>query len=820
MPFLYWHYTIGLRIYFKRWYHTLAQVNHYFSLPDLLTTLFSPWKRLEDDSELVGFNPIKIFEKVTFNLISRGIGAVVRFFVFIFGSIVLGLVIVGGIVGFFLWIILPPISYPYFVQSYHWRERTIRHLVKDLKSSSHPLRSFVVSSPGRFLLSHTGLSPDQLASVLSGTIPSDFTATDFFSVLKELIDTKEISEEKLRHFGVTFADILLTASWWDSLAFQTDPLSQPLVFDSPGIGQELVFGYTPELNKYVYDYSRPQSFASHLVGREELVSRVERALSTSRNVIIIGQPGVGKRTVAFEFAHRASGGQFGTALSYKRVLELDYNFLLSDSFDINSKKNHLQKLLSEAAHAGNIILVIRDIHRLTNPQIEGLDFSDIFEKYLTQFHLPIIALSTQSDYEQFVAPLTRLRKYFEPIEVLPPSTEDATQILLGSARTWEVKTGIITTTPAVRAIISGSERFITEIPFPEKALELLDHVITFAQRQNIKSISVDHVNQVLSEKTGVSLARLTSKEKELLTKLEEVFHRQLVNQQTAVNLIAKSLRARSLGIKDDKRPIGSFLFLGPTGVGKTESAKVLSQIYYGDTKSVLRFDMAEYSGSEGLTRLIGSSVSGRPGVLTTAIKNSPASLLLLDEIEKSPPEIYNLFLALLDEGEITDGLNRKVLCRNLFVIATSNAGAEYIRQLVNQNVHGDQLQNSLVDYVQKQRIFSPEFLNRFDGVVVFEPLSPIHLTEIARLMLENLKTNLEQKNLHLQITPDLCSRLAQDGYEPAFGARPMRRLVDLTLGDLIATAILKGGLAEGDSFRIVSSAKMQYYIQKDGPQST
>ncbi|MBI2008269.1 ATP-dependent Clp protease ATP-binding subunit, partial [Candidatus Amesbacteria bacterium] len=725
MDFLSWHFTIGLRIYFKRWYFALARVNHYFSLPQLLLTLFSPWKRLLEQDNIPGFHPLRELEQLTFNLISRGIGAFVRICLFIVGSLVMAAVLLTGTLGLIVWLIIPFVSYPYYFKNFHPRPASVE-----------------------FFLSHAGLSGLKLPKSLP-----------IFSSLVKLVDhltrLPDFSADKLRHLGVTVEDLQLAARWWDQLNYQTDPLSVELSFSRAGIGQQLVFGYTPQLDKYVTDYTVSHSaFASHLVGREAVVNQVERSLSVGKSVLIIGQPGVGKRTVALEFARRASGGQFGTDMSYKRVLELDYNFLLSDSFDINAKKSKLSQLLAEAASAGNVILVLRDLHRLVNPAVEGLDFLDVFESYFNR--LPIIAVTTQVDYERFLAPLTRLHKYFDPVTITPPTKDEATAILLDSAISWETKTGVVVTTPALRAIIVGSDRFITEIPFPEKALELLDNVVAFAQRQKISHVTVDHVNAVLSEKTGVPLARLTTRERDLLKGLETALHTRLVNQETAVSAIAKSLRARALGVRDDRRPIGSFLFLGPTGVGKTQTAKVLAETYYGSANYILRYDMAEYSGSEGLLRLIGSSQINQPGSMTTAIKNRPASLLLLDEIEKSSPEVYNLFLALLDEGEITDGQNRKILCRHLFVIATSNAAAEFIREQVNAGLHGESLQSAVLEYVQTQHLFSPEFLNRFDGVVVFEPLTPVHLTQIAQLLLTELQENLLQKNLHLQITPELC----------------------------------------------------------------
>jgi len=225
--------------------------------------------------------------------------------------------------------------------------------------------------------------------------------------------------------------------------------------------------------------------------------------------------------------------------------------------------------------------------------------------------------------------------------------------------------------------------------------------------------------------------------------------------------------------------------------------------------------MAEYVGPEGVARLIGSVANNQPGALTTAIKNHPASLLLLDEMEKCPPEIINFFLTLLDEGYIVDATGKKIICRYLFVIATSNAGSEFIRQSVQAGVNGEALQQTVIDHVQKEGIFSPEFLNRFDGVVVYEPLSPENLVKIAHLQLQELVTNLLSKNIYLEFGPDVTQKLATEGYEPAFGARPMRRIIDLTLSDLLGKALLDQQLVDGDHIRLIAGvAKNEYSWQK------
>ena len=431
-------------------------------------------------------------------------------------------------------------------------------------------------------------------------------------------------------------------------------------------------------------------------------------------------------------------------------------------------------------------------------------------------HLKIIVSTTSVEYERFISPNMRLRKFFETVDVKPVSKEVALEIMVEAAKNWEYSGKVILTMPTMRKILEESDRYITETPFPEKALELLDSVVTYrTQKGGTNVITIDDANAVLAEKTGISFSTITKEEKERLINIEELIHKRLVNQETAVSLIGKSLRGRSVGAVKEERPLGSFLFLGPTGVGKTETAKVLARVYYGDESSILRFDMADYAGVEGFERLIGSVNRNLPGSLTTGIKNRPASLLLLDEIEKSSTDILNLFLTLLDEGVITDAFDKKINGRHLFVIATTNAGAEYIRELVSKGVTGEALQKETIEYVLKERIFSPEFLNRFDGVVVYEPLSFENLAKVAKLVMEDLAKNLRKKDIILEVREDTAVKLAQEGYDPAFGARPIRRIVDLHIADIIGKAILEDKIKAGDRISIFpSDKKLEFYLEK------
>jgi ATP-dependent Clp protease ATP-binding subunit ClpC len=696
-------------------------------------------------------------------------------------------------------------------------ETAISNLVENIKA--HPdniIETIFTNEAGQYLISHLGVDITTIVDQLKVDPISvgNLAAKNFQDIITWIISVNPQILPQLHKISLTDSDFILTAKRWDKYkASLSKTIFPSSTFDYPGIGVELLTGYTPHLNKYSESYNVKQSYSNHLVGRQDVVNRLTRVLMGGKSVLLIGQPGVGKKTVIHEFVHRASQGELDQKLAYSRVLELNYQEILSESSDLNQKKVNFSNLINEAGSAGNVILVIKDLQRLTNSEFEGLDFSDIICRSLDSGNLKIIAISTSTDYERFMAKDPKINKYFETIEVTPPSKDEALSLLISFAQNIETKTNIIITTPALWRILEGSDRYITDIPFPEKTLELLEEVIS--SKSDNQVVSVDDVNKILSEKTGISMARLTEKEQSKLVNLEEIIHKSLINQTSAVSLIAQSLRGRTLGLKSEERPIGSFLFLGPTGVGKTQTAKVLADVYFGDQKNIIRFDMAEYVGPEGVARLIGSIEKNLPGALTTAIKNHPASLLLLDEMEKCPSEIFNFFLTMLDEGYLNDAGGKKINCKHLFVIATSNAGSEYIRESVQAGVKGDQLQEKVIDYVQKQGMFSPEFLNRFDGVIVYEPLSSENLIKVADLQLRELKNNLLVKNITLTYGQDLCSKIATEGYDPAFGARPMRRIIDLTLSDLLSKALLSQQIVEGDSIALsADKGKGKYSWQK------
>lgn len=806
MSFLSWHYTQGISYYFQRYLFSLQWISHYYSLGLLLTSLFSPYKRIVNTEKKPGFDVGRWFEKISFNIVSRFIGAIVRLILFVAGCFSLLVVGVMGVLGFLIWLLIPMLSFPVYQKYKTHPKIVVEELIKRM-GNQHPIQALRSSEAGYFLINHIASDANQLLNTAQAVNVAwdQHPVSTLKQLMKVLLTSGLWSEYVLRTLDIKQEDILDSAGWWDKLAAEKSYISQNPKLGRPGIGLELLYGYTPTLNKVASDLGEQRNFSHHLIGRENVVNRIERNLANGQNIILTGLPGVGKHTVILEFARRAATGELGQKLAYQRVLELDSSALLAGSTDTAQKKTLLSQILAEASAAGNVILAIRDIHQLTNSELQGIDVTDVLEQHIQKGGLRVISTVSNVDFERFVARNIRLKKYFETIEVQQPSYEEAFEILLEAAAEWERKTNIIVTVRALRLILVGSDKYITEAPFPEKALEILDAVVAYVQSKSGKMITVEDVKTILAEKTGISFVSMTDERRSQLSNLEKVIHERLINQEMAVSLIAKTLRSKTVGVVDNKRPLGSFLFLGPTGVGKTETAKVLAKVYFGSETELVRFNMAEYAGREGLERLIGAVDKNIPGALTTAIQKNPSSLLLLDEIEKAPPGIHNLLLALVDEGEITDAFDRTIKAQNIFVIATSNAGAEQIRQLVQQGIKGDELQQLTIDYVMQQQLFSPELLNRFDGVVVYEPLSVDHLKDVARILTNELSGNLKEKNIFVSFADETIEKIAQDGYDPAFGARPMRRLIELHIGDMLGKAILSGEVTAGTHLRVLPS---------------
>ena len=475
---------------------------------------------------------------------------------------------------------------------------------------------------------------------------------------------------------------------------------------------------------------------------------------------------------------------------------------------INNPGDILERLriiFSEAINAGNIILVIDEIHNYLGADKGpgAIDISSILIPYLNSSSFQIIGLTTFEGFHKYVESNASIKNLFVKVEIVESTEEQVIFILEDMLVDLEKKYNVAVSYKVLRNIVKLTDRYIQDRPFPQKAIDILTEVLIYTKQKREKIVLPEYVDKIISERTEVPIGEIQEDEKKKLLELEQRIHQRVVDQEEGIRVISQAMRRARTGIKNRKRPIGSFLFLGPTGVGKTETSKALAEVYFGSDTKMIRLDMSEYQEISTINRLIGSAEKNEPGLLTKAVLDSPFSVILLDEIEKAHPNILNLFLQVLDEGFLTDAFGRKINFSESIIIGTSNAGAELIRQCVKQGRNLQTFKDDLIDYLMKQGIFRAELLNRFDATIVFKPLTHEHLIKIAVLMINDLtKRLLDGTGVRLVVSPELIEKIVRIGYKPEFGARPMRRVIQDEIESRVAKMILEQDLKRGDFVKI------------------
>lgn len=631
-------------------------------------------------------------------------------------------------------------------------------------------------------------------------------------VLAGLSQLDPFLEKLLFDRNIKFEDVLNIVYWQTTNEiYEAEKKFNP---DRPkltgGIGKEWAMGYALALQKFAFNLSDSvmrQQTPIHLIGRTTETQEMEKILvrASKHNVLLVGDPGVGKSTIVNNFARRVAFSMTYPVLSNKRVMEVNIDYLLAGASDPGMIIERLNAVLNDAVSAGNIILYINNVQALFaggGAKVGAIDASDVLLPYLENPELYFIATTTTGDFHQYIESKSGVVEKFERIDVDAPTKEETIRILEDVLHWLEPAYKIIFTYNALQKIVDLSDRFIYDKAFPEKAIDLLNELVVFVGTEGRTVVYPEDVEKVISTKTKVPIGEGEGAEKERLLNLESFLHQRVVGQDIAINAVSNALRRARAGIRKGDKPIGSFLFLGPTGVGKTETSKALAEAYFGDETRMIRFDMSEYQDITGLYRLLGAP-PGSPeaqsgGQLTNAVKDNPFSLVLFDEIEKADPNILNIFLQLLDEGWVTDSLGRKVKFNNAIIIATSNAGSDYIRQSIQQGMSPEQLQEGLLNFLQEKRLFRPEFLNRFTAVVNFAPLNPGQVLQITEKMVRGLSDRVyKEKGVTLHITPPAMQKLAELGYDPLLGARPIQRVIQEKVENFLATKLLSDEVQRG-----------------------
>jgi ATP-dependent Clp protease ATP-binding subunit ClpC len=596
---------------------------------------------------------------------------------------------------------------------------------------------------------------------------------------------------------------------------------------------------------------------------------------TKNNPVLIGEPGVGKTAIAEGLAQKIVNNEIPETLRDKRVMTLDMGSVVAGTKYRGEFEDRLKKIMDEIRQAGNIILFIDELHTLIGAGgAEGaIDASNILKPSLARGELQCIGATTLDEYRKYIEKDAALERRFQPITVDQPSVDEAIQILHGLRDRYEAHHRVKITDEAIEQAVKLSDRYITDRFLPDKAIDLIDEASSkvrlrsytvppdlkklesrledirkekdaavqsqeFEKAASLRDteqklreeldttrnewkekqgrtdseVTPDDIAQVVASWTGIPVVKMKEEETERLLKMESILHDRVIGQDEAVKAVSRAIRRARAGLKDPKRPMGSFIFLGPTGVGKTELARALAESLFGDENAVIRIDMSEYMEKHSTSRLVGAPPGyvgyEEGGQLTEKVRRKPYSVVLLDEIEKAHPEVFNILLQVLEDGRLTDSKGRTVDFRNTLIIMTSNVGADVIKR--NSTLGFTAANDSAKDYInmkdkvmgELKKSFRPEFLNRIDEIIVFHSLEEQHIAQIVTLMADDLRKRLREQEVDFQLTDKALGFLAKEGFDPAFGARPLRRAIQKHIEDRLSEELLRGTISKGDTLTI------------------
>ena len=597
---------------------------------------------------------------------------------------------------------------------------------------------------------------------------------------------------------------------------------------------------------------------------------------TNNNPVLIGEPGVGKSSIVEGLAQKIIDGNIPEILRGKRVVSLDLPGMLAGAKYRGEFEERLKNTMAEIRRTGNVILFIDELHTIVGAGAsEGaIDAANILKPLLARGEMQCVGATTLREYHKYIEKDAALERRFQPVMVGEPTKEESVEILMGLRERYENHHKVHITDEAIRAAVMLSDRYISDRFLPDKAIDLIDEaasrvrIRTFAappdmkekekrvaeldeetrqavkdenfekaadlrdqkkrllkemedarrdwelkREERVETVGEEEVAEIVSLWTGIPVTRMTEDEATRLMHMEEILHKRVVGQDEAIKAVARAVRRARAGLKDPNRPIGSFIFLGPTGVGKTELCKALGEALFGDEDSLIRIDMSEYMEKYSVSRMIGSPPGyvgyEEGGQLTEKVRRKPYCILLLDEVEKAHPDVFNILLQILEDGRLTDGQGRIVDFKNCVVVMTSNAGAHAIgrqRAVGFGSAFDDErsyeaMKESIMGEVKK--IFRPEFINRVDEIIVFHSLEQEHIDKIAMLMMDNVARRLKERGIDLEITPEAARTVARAGYDLQYGARPLRRAIQRLVEDALSEEILIGEIQTGEKVRVL-----------------
>ncbi|HEX8762513.1 MAG TPA: AAA family ATPase [Candidatus Saccharimonadales bacterium] len=654
---------------------------------------------------------------------------------------------------------------------------------------------------GQFIL-HRLLLPPQIIHDQIGERESDLPAV--WEQASALIHQDKPPQI---HAGIITASIILTSRAGQDFLTQSklqpkdvievlDWLERRLTYiNAPklnfgGIGRDWATGFTPTLEHFGSNMSQAiehhGGFAHHY-SHGDLLDGIVSNLERGSSVALIGPEGSGKTTLVYGLAERLLQGR-DRNLQYYQIVSLNASMITSQP------QEHLEELMltlfGEGIAAGNIILFLDDAQLFFNAGVGSFDMSQILLPILKNRQLKLVAAFSPGAWQQLQAERPALATSMASITLTEPDQQSVFEIMEDTVAVQESQSGVTIGFEAIKEAYRLSGQYMQDQAYPGKAINLIEQAIPYANHQ---IITAEAVQQAVEKTKGVKVSTAAAPEAQILLSLEDRIHERMINQKRAVNVVASALRRGRAGVSNPNRPVGSFLFLGPTGVGKTELARSLAATYFGDERQMIRLDMSEY---QTINRLL--SADTREGQsLLLSIREQPFSVVLLDEIEKTSPEILNLMLQMLDEGQLTDTLGRPASFRSSIIIATSNAGAADIMARVRETGNLDDYERPLLNKLISEGQFKPELLNRFDEVVLFRPLTEEESADVAKVMLAGVNKTLAVQQISVQLTPEALREVVHRGYDPEFGARPMRRIIQKTVENAIAVKILRGEVQPG-----------------------
>ena len=605
---------------------------------------------------------------------------------------------------------------------------------------------------------------------------------------------------------------------WARLDFpyEEHPKSPQVTFSGGGIGDALVTGWTLETKKYTIDFTYTALQKKPLLmGRAGEYHEVVEGISKAEhnNVLLVGDVGSGRENLVRALAYHSFSGTLGGSLNNKHFFELMLGQLIAGATDRSNLEERLQAIINEVSHARNVILYIPEFQNILGTGSYNVNLSGALLPYLKNGSIPVVATITQGNYKSYLES-NPLRQVFEVVILHEPTKDIAFQMLFDKSLEIEKNNHVILSYKAIAASVVYADRYLQDNVLPGSAVELLQdaaHEVAISSRKAFentgkKIVLEEDVIAKLEEKTHIAVSEPKQEEKELLLHLEDKLHERIVDQVEAISAISEAMRRLRSGFAQNNKPV-SFLFLGPAGVGKTETAKALAALYFGGEKNMIRLDMSEYADTDGVKRLLGASPGqgDERGELTDKVHDKPFSLILLDEFEKANPKILDLFLQVLEDGRLTDNKGKTVSFVNSIIIATSNAASEFIREEIGSGVVVDKsFQQKLLEHLQSKGLFKPELLNRFDDIVTFKPLSQQDIQQITLMLLKNVSEKLKEQDIRLVFDQAIIQKIAKEGFDQQFGARPIRRYIQANIEDLLASKKLQNQIPRGSVITVLT----------------